>query len=332
MKNRSLQKAPISPRKVEANRQNAKKSTGPKTIEGKEKSRRNAIQHGFCSSVIDMPDQDPDRVAERMDAWDDALNPKRDPVDGFLVGMAVRSTFRLERCDLVHNARVAKLARDAVVSRSEGRLREVEECKRIFFEEPDVAVRRLKLIPEGIDHLISEWDRLRTTLIGDPPHWDVVDQNQFMSLKGILYKGSNPGPCPTALCTLAIVEHREVKTKLSVNERLEMIHWSKKYSCDEAHQFDKDRYPELQANGRSARDELIWLIGREVDSLRTLKAKQVDDDLIDLRETSSRSRFDASDDGKLLHRYEVDIERSLMRTLKEIRDRAKEAMRSPQVE
>jgi hypothetical protein len=37
----------VSPRKIAANRQNALKSTGPKTPQGKAYSRRNALTHGL---------------------------------------------------------------------------------------------------------------------------------------------------------------------------------------------------------------------------------------------------------------------------------------------
>ena len=317
-------------RQCTANRQNSKKSTGPVTQIGKDRSRENAQKHGLTSTVIAMPDEDPQVFADRLDDWQAHLNPNNNPVDGYLVLMGVRTTFRLDRCDLVHNARAAKLARDAIGHRREARLRDVEECTRLMIDDPDIAVRRLKLIPEGIDYLIAQWDHLRTTLIGDPPNWDVTDQNHFMRLKGIRYREAPTGPCPTALCTLAIAEHREVKAKLSANERLEMIHWTLKYSCDQAHQFDKDRYPELAQNGRSARDELIWLIGREVDELRTLKAKLIEDDQVDMLQATYRARFDGSDDGKLLHRYEEDLKRGMLRIFKELRDRAREAAKSTQ--
>jgi hypothetical protein len=40
---------PVSERKLAANRANAKRSTGPTTPEGKEKSRRNAVKHGLTA-------------------------------------------------------------------------------------------------------------------------------------------------------------------------------------------------------------------------------------------------------------------------------------------
>lgn len=48
-------KRPISARKVQANRANAKRSTGPRTAAGKAVSRRNALRHGILSRSIDLP-------------------------------------------------------------------------------------------------------------------------------------------------------------------------------------------------------------------------------------------------------------------------------------
>jgi len=48
-------KRPISERKLQANRANAKRSTGPKTEAGKAASRRNALKHGIASCSVDLP-------------------------------------------------------------------------------------------------------------------------------------------------------------------------------------------------------------------------------------------------------------------------------------
>jgi len=42
----------MSSRKVEANRRNARKSTGPKTATGKKMVSRNAVKHGFFSKWL----------------------------------------------------------------------------------------------------------------------------------------------------------------------------------------------------------------------------------------------------------------------------------------
>lgn len=90
---------PISDRRFQANRENAKHSTGPKTVEGKERSRRNAVKHGLAATMIDAPGLDPEIVRKRTDGWMDVLNPQGDVVETCLIEMAVRMSFRLERCD-----------------------------------------------------------------------------------------------------------------------------------------------------------------------------------------------------------------------------------------
>jgi hypothetical protein len=42
-------------RRIEANRHNALKSTGPKTEDGKQRSRRNALRHGFTAETVIEP-------------------------------------------------------------------------------------------------------------------------------------------------------------------------------------------------------------------------------------------------------------------------------------
>jgi len=48
-----------SPKKVEANRRNAQKSTGPKTQEGKDIARLNTTKHGLLSREALIPGEEP---------------------------------------------------------------------------------------------------------------------------------------------------------------------------------------------------------------------------------------------------------------------------------
>jgi hypothetical protein len=48
-----------SDRRIEANRRNARKSTGPNTAKGKQISRKNAIKHGLRARELLTPDEEP---------------------------------------------------------------------------------------------------------------------------------------------------------------------------------------------------------------------------------------------------------------------------------
>jgi len=48
-------KGQLSERKLQANRANAKRSTGPRSEAGKAVSRRNALKHGILSRSLDLP-------------------------------------------------------------------------------------------------------------------------------------------------------------------------------------------------------------------------------------------------------------------------------------
>jgi hypothetical protein len=62
-------KRPVSARQVAANQRNALLSTGPRTAEGKENSRKNALKHGLCALVLDVPGEDPDVFDTRLQDW-----------------------------------------------------------------------------------------------------------------------------------------------------------------------------------------------------------------------------------------------------------------------
>ena len=53
-------KRPVSKASLAANRRNARKSTGPKTPEGKARARQNALKHGLLAREVVVSDGDGD--------------------------------------------------------------------------------------------------------------------------------------------------------------------------------------------------------------------------------------------------------------------------------
>ena len=84
--------------KVEANRLNAKKSTGPRTIEGKNRSRYNALKHGMSARTPVLPGEDPVEFQERLAGFLHDLRPQN-TIERFLVERAALVTWQLERAN-----------------------------------------------------------------------------------------------------------------------------------------------------------------------------------------------------------------------------------------
>src|SRR5580700_9689044 len=71
-------------KQIDANRANAQKSTGPKTEEGKAKSRLNRLSHGLASSATFVPGEDPEELKALLTDLMDEYEPAT-PTEQILV-------------------------------------------------------------------------------------------------------------------------------------------------------------------------------------------------------------------------------------------------------
>ena len=87
-------------RQIEANRQNALKSTGPKTETGKQRSRRNALRHGFTAETVIEPLEN----AGEYRAFENAIVAEylpQSPVEEELVHRLASVFWRLRRANAI---------------------------------------------------------------------------------------------------------------------------------------------------------------------------------------------------------------------------------------
>src|SRR6516165_7805040 len=89
--------------RAEISRQNGKKSKGPVTEQGKSRSRQNALRHGLRAEVLPLPNEDPQKVAAREQAWNDYYRPQS-PAAQRLVTECVRATLLSDRAHVAHAA------------------------------------------------------------------------------------------------------------------------------------------------------------------------------------------------------------------------------------
>ena len=86
-----------TPAQIEASRRNGAKSKGPKTLEGQERSSRNAIKHGLSSSKIVVLDGECEEAWEEYQIHFIAKFQPRDFVEERLVIQMAVNQWRLER-------------------------------------------------------------------------------------------------------------------------------------------------------------------------------------------------------------------------------------------
>ena len=94
-----MAKTKTPPNKIEANRRNAKKSTGPRSAAGKAKSSRNAVKHGLLAGrivLVDHKDEDPQQFGLLLDGLRDDYQPQS-TIETLLVERLAASFWRLRR-------------------------------------------------------------------------------------------------------------------------------------------------------------------------------------------------------------------------------------------
>ncbi len=87
---------PTSQKRIDANRRNAARSTGPRTERGRRISSLNALKHGMASRQDVVPGEDARELDQRLDSWLATLLPKN-PVERSLIEVAVKATWRVDR-------------------------------------------------------------------------------------------------------------------------------------------------------------------------------------------------------------------------------------------
>ena len=87
----------ISPEQLAANRANATHSTGPVTAEGKATSSRNRSTHGFRSSTVLLPGDDPAEYNELLTELEDHFGEPRDITESRFIREMADADWRLRR-------------------------------------------------------------------------------------------------------------------------------------------------------------------------------------------------------------------------------------------
>ncbi len=142
-----------SDKQARANRQNALKSTGPKTSEGKAAVRLNALKHGLLSQEILLPGEDEEALTELGERLREELQPFGE-LENLLVDQIISAYWRLRRLGRVETGIFAWEHSEELAERAE---REAHEYKsdrnKRLAEAPTITITDEKKHEEALERV-----------------------------------------------------------------------------------------------------------------------------------------------------------------------------------
>ena len=283
-----------SPARLLANRANAAKSMGPRTPEGKARSRANAVKHGLTGAGIALPTEDAAEVERRFSAMERELKPEGE-LASYLVRRVAGLSVRVERSVRHESKMTADRVRRALDDYDEKRAAEVEEAFGRLATDPAASVRKLLRTPQGVARMIEAWLGIKDDLGRKQPtrpshlHLEMAEN----------LSGRGPGDLP-------ISRSEALCHAMSLNFKF----------LDERDGAGLDQ----SARREWAKGQMIGRIDEEVEALQELlETFDLDEIARDRAESVDRVFFDPSKEGILARRYEAAAERALYKALDQLK-------------
>jgi len=142
------------------NKANSLHSTGPKTEEGKNASRRNSLTSGFTAKVLTLPDENPEVIQAQADAWHDACQPQDHDQEGLVDQLAITS-LRLERLTRAETAILAAQAVEAKTQWDREQQRKLLKHTRQLRDDTALTMIELQSFGAGARWLRERWVELQ---------------------------------------------------------------------------------------------------------------------------------------------------------------------------
>ena len=150
-------------KQIEANRQNALKSTGPKSVEGKAVSRLNAVTHSLSAVLPEAMTGLVTGVDENKAKWRKELNPQGEQQE-WLFDMVVIEAIRIRRCQESFLNLCNLHGQRAVESWDADRRQDAEALAVGLAKNPALVASKLASTPHGCELMITRWTGLRSSL------------------------------------------------------------------------------------------------------------------------------------------------------------------------
>ena len=170
-------------RQIAANRINASRSTGPRTDEGKARSRANAATHGLAGATGPVEPGAAAAFEGRRASWGEEYRPVGEAA-GWALDRAVAASFRIERCERA-TEEITRAARErAILAWDLDRRVEAATIAGRLGRDPVLASRQLQATRAGAEVLVESWVGLLAKLeTGED--WSDHEASKALDLLGV---------------------------------------------------------------------------------------------------------------------------------------------------
>jgi hypothetical protein len=340
-----------SPAKVAAAIQNGQKSTGPKSEEGKRRSRMNSLKHGMTAKTVLLPEENPAEFKELMVGWFDSMKPQ-DQSEASLVERAAYTLWQVDRVNRAQSARLWLRADSHADDEANRVEQEVSGLVNLLFRAPhgrpaalpcaltltdqpagedtragtiDIEELPAKLISRmmatdlGCRWLLELWSELRISL--EKAGWKTPERFRAFRLMGI-------HPSNTYM-------NQELASIIQACQAIDPDAGS--LAGEVWNEFvPKDALPELEAQYQrevahlpaldqdAGRKYLLTWIEQETTFIAEKLARHEERAAAQQELSGHQLAFDDSREGRLLQRYEQSCKNFFFRCLDELRDHREE--------
>ncbi|MFO0954145.1 MAG: hypothetical protein U0835_23920 [Isosphaeraceae bacterium] len=324
----------VSEKRAEANRRNARKSTGPVTPEGKARSSQNALKHGLAAQTHLPPGIEPEEFEHELTRWNESVGPAG-AAEEALVRTACHAAWKLSKIAAVEEAKARIAAARAADERTRALVDRAESIGRRLVRDPinrcaqnplegkeDVVAERrvddpprlareLTSFAEGVDWVLSRWDELRR-ILREEGFWHYPEK-----IRALRLLGRRPEDVLSDATVRRITLDCQVCHPDPINLSQEL------YRCmigtDGAPLYfvrveHLERF--LPESPEAALADLFRVVDQEVARLEALKSDRLDELAgLDRAAAEASVRIDTSPESAALHRYETAAQRALHRSL-----------------
>jgi hypothetical protein len=286
-------------KQIEANRRNAQHSTGPRTQEGKDRVRLNAVKHGMTAKTVVLPGEDEEVYLEKLAAWSADFQPK-DELEEAVIEDAVQAWWLRQRCRRVGTAQLTRRIRHAASDFAFQQSGAALALGRRLLdsigspspsEHPELLVHQLETSYSGCDWLLDRWGALRA-LLDRGQIWTPEHKLQAVTLLGKRVEHQDHE------LIMALADNDDPKAKLHRQRLIDTY-------------FDQP-IPENQSHHLAV---LRRIVDRTTSRLELLLADHKERLDADVEALGDLMGFDASDEAERLRRYEQSSGRDFYRAI-----------------